>query len=524
MRLLRSFSVVAGLTLIASFLGYVRDAALAASFGASTTTDAYFAAFFIPNTLYLILLSNSVAIVFLPIFVESFQKDRDQAWRTASALFNLSFLVLSAVVLVAALTVQWWMPILYSGFTDSTMALAITLTLILLPMLVFIGLSTLLTAILNSFDHFAVPASAPVIGNIIVIIAIFLSNIWWGITGVAVAVTLSAAVQLLIQIPVLRRFDSRYSFTLDIRNPAIGRVLRLAVPLVIYFAIAYASQAVERNIASSLVEGTVSSVSYATNLFRVPIAIFAGSLGTVIYPRLSLEAANESGDLFSASMSRAIGATTMLLLPLSAWLLINSESIINVLFGYGRFSADDVQLTAIILAGYAIGMTANGITRILQRAFYALQDTVTPVLAEIASFVVYVGAVIFLVRVIGPAGLGIARSVYFILVAVLSYWLLARHAEVLLKNRPLVLMFGRYLLATAAATVVWVGFAWLGNSVAILESRLGELLSLGLSGLVGALVFLLVARLLKADEVEMLTSRSLAFTGRHRSRHKVGPG
>lgn len=523
MRLIRSFSVVAGLTLIASFLGYVRDAALAASFGASTTTDAYFAAFFVPNTLYLILLSNSVAIVFLPIFVESFQKDRDRAWRTASALFNLSFILLSAVVLFAAVTVRWWMPVLYSGFAADTMQLAITLTLILLPMLIFIGLSTLLTAILNSFDHFAIPAFAPVLGNIIVIIAIILSNYWWGITGVAVAVTVSAAAQLLIQIPVLRQFDSRYTLTLDLRNPAIGRVFRLAVPLVIYFAIAYASQAVERNIASSLVEGTVSSISYATNLFRVPIAIFAGSLGTVIYPRLSLEAANATGDLFSTSMSRAIGATTMFLLPLSVWLLIYSEPVINVLFGYGRFSAEDVQLTAIILAGYAIGMTANGITRILQRAFYALQDTITPVLVEVISFVVYTGLAILLVRLAGPAGLGIARSAYFILVAVLSAWLLARHAEIVLKNRALVLMFGRYLLASAAAAVIWLAIAWLDGRYTLLDGRLGELLTLGVSALLGAGMFVLVAHLLRADEIELLAGRSLAFAGRYRTGRKSSP-
>ncbi len=519
MKLVRSFGVVAGLTLVASFLGYVRDAALAASFGASTTTDAYFAAFFVPNTLYLILLSNSVAIVFLPIFVESFQKDEKAAWRTASTLFNLSFIVLSGVVLVSSLTARLWMPVLYSGFAEPTMHLAITLTLILMPMLIFIGLSTLLTAILNSFDHFAIPAFAPVLANIIVIVAILLSNYWWGIEGVAVAVTLSALAQLLIQIPVLRRYNSHYSFILDWHNPAIARVFRLAVPLVIYFAIAYASQAVERNIASSLVEGTVSAISYAANLFRVPIAIFAGSLGTVIYPRLSLEAANESNELFSGSMSRAIGATTMFLLPLSFWLLINSETIINVLFGFGRFSAEDVQLTAIILAGYAIGMSANGITRILQRAFYALQDTVTPVLVEVISFAAYVGLVIPLVRTAGATGLGVARSVYFIVVAVLSFWMLNRHPEINFDKRTYSLMFGRYLLASAGASLVWLGLAWLSANRTLMLGRIGGFAYLGFSAVVGAVVFILIAYLLKADELRLLAGQSMALAGRLTTRN-----
>lgn len=519
MRLARSFGVVALLTLISSFLGYVRDAAMAAGFGASMVTDAYFAAFFVPNTLSLILLSNSVAIVFLPVFVEAFQRDKRHAWQIASTLFNLSFLLLSAVVLLASLTAQFWMPILYSGFPDPTMELAIRLTQILMPMLVFIGLSTIVTAVLNSFDHFAVPAFAPVLSNIIVIFAIFLSYFFGGIEGVAVAVTLSAVAQLVIQLPVLRRFESQYSLSLQIKDPMVGRVFRLAIPLIIYFAIAYASQAVERNIASSLVVGTVSAMSYAANLFRVPIAIFAGSIGTVIYPRLSLEAANEANDQFSGSMSRAIGATTMFLLPLSCWLLINSEILVNALFGFGRFSAEDVHLTSIILAGYAIGMTANGITRILQRAFYAIQDTVTPVFVEVVSFVLYTALVILLVNLIGTIGLGIARSVYFLLVALLSFWLLKRHPEVSFRNRNYGLMFGRYFLASAGASVVWFAAAWFHGHYPLLTGRIAELVYLGLSALLGAVVFVALAYVLKAGEVEVFVGQSRSFVSKWKARY-----
>ncbi|MBP6016202.1 MAG: murein biosynthesis integral membrane protein MurJ [Candidatus Promineofilum sp.] len=519
MKLARAFSVVALLTLVSSFLGYVRDAIMAARFGASMVTDGFFAAFFVPNTLSLILLSNSVAIVFLPIFVEAFQKDKRNAWRVASILFNLSFWLLSAVVLLASITAKFWMPILYSGFPDSTMRLAITLTQILMPMLLFIGLSTIVTSVLNSFDHFYIPAFAPVLTNIIVIVAIVLSYYWWDIEGVAVAVTLSAIAQLLVQLPILRRFDGHYSFSLQFRDPLVARIFRLAIPLIIYFAIAYASQAVERNIASSLIVGTVSAMSYAANLFRVPIAIFAGSIGTVIFPRLSLEAANETNDQFSSSMSRAIGATTMFLLPLSCWLLINSEMIVNALFGFGRFSADDVHLTSIILAGYAIGMTANGITRILQRAFYAVQDTVTPVLVEVVSFVVYTALVILLVRTIGTLGLGIARSVYFILVALLSFWLLRRHPKATFEVRQYRLMFGRYFAASAGASLVWLGLAWYHGNYPIFAGRLAELVFLGISAAAGAIVFVIIAYVLKAEEVEVLAGQTRASAGKWKARH-----
>ncbi len=518
MRLARSFSVVALLTLVSSFLGYIRDAVLAANFGASTVTDAFFAAFFVPNTLMLILLSNSVAIVFLPIFVEAFQKDKRHAWQVASSLFNLSFLLLSAVVLIASVTTRYWMPVLFSGFAEPTMRLANTMTQIMMPMLLFIGLSTIVTAVLNSFGHFSVPAFAPVLGNVIVIIAIFLSNRWWGIEGVAVAVTLSAVIQLVIQLPVLRKFNGRYSLSLKVRDPMVGRIFRLAIPLIIYFAISYASQAVERNIASGLVDGTVSAVSYATNLFRVPIAIFAGSIGTVIYPRLSLEAAQEGKGEFAGSMSRAIGATMMFLLPLSCWLLINSETVVNTLFGFGRFSADDVALTSIVLAGYAFGIVANGVTRILQRAFYALQDTLTPVLVEVASFVFYTALVILLVRGVGTVGLGIARSAYFLSVAVLSFWLLRRHSEVSFGTHNYRRMLGQYLLASAGASVAWLGASWLHGQYLNEAGRIIELIYLALSALVGAVVFVALAYALKIGEVEAIVGQVKALAGKRRPR------
>jgi peptidoglycan biosynthesis protein MviN/MurJ (putative lipid II flippase) len=139
------------------------------------------------------------------------------------------------------------------------------------------------------------------------------------------------------------------------------------------------------------------------------------------------------------------------------------------------------------------------------------------------SFVLYSSLVVLLVRTSGPIGLGIARSGYFILVAVLSFWLLSRQAEITLQNRATLLMLGRYTLASAAAALVWLGMAWLNNTYTFLDGRIGVLLNLGLSALVGTAVFLAVALVLKADEVKLITDRSLAFAGRYTSRQHPEP-
>jgi putative peptidoglycan lipid II flippase len=174
------------------------------------------------------------------------------------------------------------------------------------------------------------------------------------------------------------------------------------------------------------------------------------------------------------------------------------------------------------LGGYAIGMTANGITRILQRAFYAMQDTVTPVWVEVVSFVLYTALAILLVRMIGTVGLGIARSVYFILVALLSFWLLARNPEVTFGRRTYGLMFGRYLLASAGASIVWLGLAWFHGNSPLFTGWIAELAYLGLSAVAGAIVFVGAAYLLKANEIDLLVGQTKAIAGKWKVRRSPG--
>ncbi len=506
MKKLRSFSIVASLSLLGNILGYARDAALASNF-APTETDAYFAAFFVPNTLYLIFLSGSIATVFLPVFVQYLKKNEIEAWRIASILFNSIFVFLATMVAIAGLTIHYWMPALFPGFNEHTTQLTNTLTLILLPMLLFIGLSNLLSNILYSFEHFTLPALAPVVANIFVISVILIAGYWGNIRWVAIGVTLSMLLQFVIQIPTLIKLKVRYTLTLDIRHPAFIRILRLALPMIVYFVIAYASLAVERNVASSFTTGTVSAVNYATRLFSIPVAFFAGSLGTVIYPRLSLEVANESSNAFSDNLIKAIGATTLFLLPLTLFLLINSYTIVNLLFGYGRFTSESLSLTTGIFRGYLIGMVAAGITRIVQRAFYALQETSILLVAEIANFPVYVVVVFLLSRLLGPTGLGISRGLSYMLVGVLSTLMLVRRREIEFSLIRVISIVGHYLLAGLFAAIVWAGLAWISKDFVTVTGRIVDMSLLMLTGTIGVIVYLVVANYLRLEEIQFVRRR-----------------
>lgn len=513
MKILKSFSIVAILTLLSSLLGYLREATLASEYGATAITDAFFAAFFIPNTLYLILLSGSISTVFVPVFIEYLGKDRDQAWYLASNLFNISALLLFIIILICILSVDYWVAFLFPGFEKATMKMVVDLVIILMPMLLFVGLSSLISSILHSFEHFSTPALAPIVSNLFVIIVILYSHKLGGIYAVAFGVTIGMLLQILIQFPALYRKNAKYRLVMGLGHPALKRIGKLSIPLMIYLLIAYVSLIIERNLASTLPEGTISSLNYAVRVFSIPVAFTAGSVGTVIYPRLSLDVARHESATFSQNVFRSITASLFFLAPISLWLILNSRIAISLLFGYGRFTPEDVTLTSAILIGYSIGMVATGISRILQRASYALQDTSSPLWAEIGTLILYVATAPLLTRYLGGSGLGIARGISFIIVMFVLIWLLKRkHNAILFSLNEVFVVIGKYSFASLLAVATF-NLAWL-YSLPLFESRTGSFLKtiifLGLS----TVIYLLIGYLLKFSEIQFICEKLLPIKNR----------
>lgn len=491
MKLFKSFSIVAGLILFSSFLGYLRDALLAAEFGASIETDAYFAAFFVPNTLYLILVAGSVSTVFIPVFIEYLDIDRVEAWYIASVVFNVLFLALGFIILVCLLTVDVWMPLLYPGYSIHAESLAVDLTMIMLPMLLFVGLSSFISAIINSFEHFTIPAFAPVLSNVIVIASIVISSSYGGIYVVAFGVLLGMVVQLLIQIPVLYRFDAKYEFVIRLGHPAVRRIGTLMLPVIIYLFVAYTSLVVERMIASNYEEGTISALNYAMRLFSLPITVFIGALGTVIYPRLSIQAARGDSEALKKNLTKAIKVAIFILAPISVWIIINSRFVVRLLFGYGSFTNDDIVLTAIFLSGYTIGMVAVGTTSLLQRGFYAKQDTLKPLLIELSNLALYISMALSLTYIFGMKGLAIARGFSFNIIAIVSFVVFNKYVLKLINSwTGKRFVIARYILTCFFTALIWsvpLGISSVLNSINL--SEVFKIIIITIFGSIGLVVY-----------------------------------
>lgn len=498
-RTARTAGVISIITVVVAIVGYLREATLAAHFAISTTMDAYFAAIFIPNILYLVLIAGTLSPVFIPILMQEHpDEDPEKASATFSVITNFALLVFVLVVSLGTIAARLWLPVLFPGFNASTAELAVRLVYIIFPALPFLAVAGILTALLNGFHKFWLAAFAPVMASLSVIAAVLFFHGSRAIYAVAIATAIGFILQCVVLLPATASLRVRYRPILDLKHPAIKKLLRLGVPLFLYLAVANVSLVLERNLASRISAGAVSTLTYALRLFTVPSNFLAAPLAIVAYPGFAREAVREQRGELSGQVSRLFRLMVFVFLPVTVWTIVNAMPVTRILYEHGRFSAADSWITARILAIYSFGIVPNAVAIVLLRCFFAIEDTVTPLLAELVDLVFFVTTATILTRRFGIEGLAAARSMTFFVVMSILIFVLSRRG--LLKFSG----FAQFLLRTAAATVAVGLTSWLiWHFLKAMFEPAGTLLRLAvicLSICLSAPVFLGLAALFRLGE------------------------
>jgi putative peptidoglycan lipid II flippase len=451
----RAVGIVGILTLAAATVGYLREAALAARFGVSSAADAYFAAIFIPNLAYLIIVAGTLSPLFIPILLRGHaEPDSKAVSATFSHVANFVLLLLAAVIALAALTARVWLPLLFAGFTAETTATALRLTYIIFPAVLFLGLAGLMTAALNAFHRFALAAAAPALASVAVIAGVVFARGPNAVYTVAFATAAGFVLQALVLVPRTFSLGIRYRPVFDLSDPAISQLLRLGIPLLLYLLVANASLFVERNLASRLSAGAVAMMTYALRLFTAPANFLAAPLATVTYPDLARDAGRGDSSQLSHHVARVFRLVVFLFLPISILVVINALPLTRVLYERGHFAAADSLVTARVLAFYSIGILPNALALVLLRVFFAVHDTVSPLVIEVVDLIIYVIAASLLAARFGIQGLAIARAGTFILVAILLTIVLSARKHLLRFDRSLFPFLTRLCLACAVMAVI----------------------------------------------------------------------
>ncbi len=406
--ILRNFSVVMVAFVLSRVLGLLRDVVIAARFD-QTERDAYYAAFRIPDTIFLLVVGGAVSSAFIPVFSAQRTQGKDAAaWRLASTLINLSIILVSLFGIVAALLApQIIGGLIAPGYTGEKLQLTISLTIVLMLSPLFMGLGAWAQGILNAEHRFVLSAFAPVFYNLGIIVGALLFAPYMGVMGLAVGVVLGAILHFASQLPGLLRLGMKYQVRLNLRDAGVGEVLRLIGPRLLGQIAFQANFIIITSFASSN-SGWVNAVNYAFTLLMLPFGVFALSLSTVVFPTLAAQFGRQE----VAQMRTTVWWGVRLLVFLSAissvFLLVMREPIVRLLYQRGAFTATDTAQVADTLLYFSLGLISYAVVEVLTRSFYAMHDTRTPVVIALITVAVNFLCCLLFVGPLGQGGLALA--------------------------------------------------------------------------------------------------------------------
>ncbi len=390
-RLLQSGAVVSAFTLISRILGFVRDQVFAIVFGSGIYTDAFLAAFKIPNFMRRLFAEGAFAQAFVPVFTEYKEKrDPEEMQDLARHVSGTLTGILLIVVLVGMLAAPLLVFIFAPGFQgNERFELASSMLVITFPYLLFVSLVAYSGSILNSHGRFAPPAATPIILNVCMTAAILFAAPYFEISIHALAwgVFFSGLGQLLFQLPFLKQLGLLIRPRWGWNHPGVRKVFKLMLPGIFGSSVAQINLLLDTVIASFLVTGTLSWLYFADRLFEFPLGLFGIAIATVILPRLSMEHVQDSHERFRKTLDWAIRLALFIALPAMLGLMLLAQPIISTLFEYGAFTAHDTKMSSVALTAYSFGLPAFILIKILAPGFFARQDTRTPVRIGIIALI-----------------------------------------------------------------------------------------------------------------------------------------
>lgn len=500
----RAAGVLGFATILSRIMGMVRDMVVSRLFGAGFATDAFFAAFQIPNMLRRFFAEGALTSAFVPTFSECLTRDGEDAARElANICFTLLTIVMAGVTVAGILFSPQIVGLMFPGFrtVPAKFELTVLLNRLMFPYLFFISLLALCMGILNTIRHFFTPAISTVFLNLAMILSAWLLHDYFAvpITALAVGVLLGGVLQLLLQLPVLCRLGFLFKPSFSFRHPAVRKIALLMGPSIFGVGVYYLNITVGNILASLLPQGSVSYLYYAQRLFEFPQGIFTVSVAQAVLPSMSRQAAAGEIEALKESLTFGMRLIIFVTIPAMVGLMICSTPIFSLLFMGGEFGFDKAQKCATALIFYSLGLSLVALMRVLIPAFYALKDTRTPVFTAFIAFILNVVFSILLMRPLLHGGLALAST----LAAGVNLLLL-----LLLLRRKIGPFGGRKVLvagikALFASIPVGIAAYWAMGLAdwSLLGERLAKAFLMGGTVAVCAGIYVGMSWMLRSDEV-----------------------
>ena len=502
---LRTAGFMTAATLSAKVCGMVRDMLIAAYFSTGYIGEAYMTATKLPTMLFDIVIGGVITASFIPVFNGVLDKEsKKEAFAFANKFIGMVLIVTLLITACGLLFSESLIGMLAPEFNEQTKALASELTKIMFPMIIFTGMAFSFVGILQSFGEFNIPALMSLVSNLAVIAYFPLFGKKFGVHGLAVAMLIAWSLQVIIQIPALKKTGYRFKPSLRLRDRNIKAVLMLAGPLLISTWVQPLYSIVNTRIASGF-EGGVTMLEYANRLYTVMVGVFSFVVTNLIFPKLSKSNASDNGEEAARLLVSSLKAIAIVILPLMAGFIILSKPIIAVIYEHGKFTAQDTLKTSAALACYSVGMIGFSVNEIMSKAFFSKRNSKTPMINALVSMAVNIAIAYSLSPVMGINGLALAAAGGSTVNAVLNF-VCARVMYGKMFEKPDIQSIFKTLISALVMSAA-VAFVYKTLSAAVSPGLKGNLTVCAVCAAAGVIVYAVCLAVTGVDEVKMILKR-----------------
>jgi len=508
-RLARSTAFFSFATGLSRVLGLVREVVAASYFGVSGAMSAFTIAFQVPNLMRALFADSALQGAFVPVFTELLERgERKEAFRVASSLFLLIAIVLGAITLIFILFANPIMSLFAPGFDDNPALhdLTVNLSRLLFPIVLLLALSGVVVGMLNSFEHFSVPALAPVAWNAVIIAALIglvpMLSQDDEIYAYAIGVLLGTVVQFLLPLPWLRHRGGRFTLTLLWRNERVRRVLKLMLPVTIALGLINLSLLINSLFGTLVSDQVPAAIDKAFRIYQLPQGLFSIAIATILFPTLSRFAARGAIDDLRATMANGVRQVMLLLIPSAVVMAVLAEPITRLVYQRGAFGGHATDLVSTAMVWWSISLPFQGVSLLFSRTFFSLQRPWETTALSLANLVVNAVLAAVLHGPFGIAGIVIGTVAGTIVMCVSQGWILRGRLRGI-EGREMIRSGARMLIAAALLSGVAYGI-WYGLDDLLGRALIAQFVSVGAAIAVGAAVYAAAVWVMGVPEVKQL--------------------
>ena len=489
-------------TFISKVLGLVRDSLMGAYFGAGIEADAFMAASKLPTTLFDMVIGGVISASFIPVFNSILtKKGKDEAKGFANKFITMIILVTLIISVVGILFAEPLVRFMAPNFGAEAHDLAVKLTSIMFPMIIFTGIAFSFVGILQSYGEYNIPAIISLVSNTALIVYFILFGKRFGVTGLAVTMVIAWSLQVIVQIPSLIKLKFKYKPDFHLRDSSIKEAVVFAIPMLVSTWVQPFYTLINARFASHM-EGAYSSLEYANRLYLIVTGVFSFVVTNLIFPKLARANASDDKKEANELVAISIKSIVMVIAPLMAGIVILAKPITSIIYGHGELASHS-GVVATALACYATGMVFLALNEVLSKTFFSMKKSVTPMITSLVSMLFNIILVMTIypfikgdiVRLTG--GLAIAAAGGSIVNALLNGAMLFRLSEGFINRDGVITILKSLAAAAVMAAVVRIVYMFIGTA----DTFMGSIITCVACGIVGVAIYAIMLVLLRVKEI-----------------------